>query len=78
MSYSDVEVLFIITGLDGPLDGHDGLTVTFSHREESVALLLVHHGHGVPRGMTVLMEKKTHVSDRRKPDVGLILSYVCS
>lgn len=63
MSYSDIEVL-VITRLNGPLKGHDGLTFTFTQREEIVALLLIHQRHGVPRGVIILMDKKTKLSDR--------------
>lgn len=58
MSYGDREVL-VITRLVGPPKAYDGLPFFFLHREESVALLLVHFGHGFPCGVTVLMDKKT-------------------
>lgn len=57
MSYGDIEVL-VITGLNGPLHGHDGLPFAFTHRLESVALLRILHRLGVSCGVIILMDKK--------------------
>lgn len=73
VSYSDMEV-FVIARLDGPLKGHDGLTFAFIQGEEIVALLLVHQRHGVPRGVIILMDEKTKLSDSRYgPNIVLCL-----
>lgn len=57
-AYCDVEVL-LIARLDGPLESHVGLSITFTQRQESVALLLVHQRHGLPSSMVVLGEKQS-------------------
>lgn len=55
-SHCDMEVL-VITGLEWPLTGHDGLTIRLFQREESVALQYVLHRLGWSSGVIVLMDE---------------------
>lgn len=43
LTYGDVEV-FLVTRLDGPPEGHGGLTICLRQGQEGVALFLIHQG----------------------------------
>lgn len=72
-TYSNKEVL-LITRLNGPPKGHDGLAIFFIHREESVALLLVHQGLKISQCMSILMDKKCTTFTQQKDIMLCLLS----
>lgn len=49
--------VFVVTGLNGPLKLHDGLTSVLNQRQESVALLFIPRRHGVPCAVQILGDK---------------------